>query len=60
MSAFDFLKPAPIIAEIQDESLVKQKYRYWRFRTLAAMYVGYAFYYLTAKYYKYSCKCSEM
>ena len=44
-----FLKPAPYVKEIEDESLVKKKYHYWRLRTLAAMYVGYAFYYLTRK-----------
>jgi MFS transporter, OPA family, sugar phosphate sensor protein UhpC len=49
MSAFDFLKPDPYIEEIQDESLVKKNYRYWRLRTFFAMYIGYAFYYFTRK-----------
>ncbi len=49
MRIFQFLKPAPYIAEIQDESVVKKNYRYWRLRTFVAMYIGYAFYYFTRK-----------
>ncbi len=49
MGLFHFLKPAPYIEEIQDESVVKKNYRYWRLRTFVAMYFGYAFYYFTRK-----------
>lgn len=49
MKIFDFLKPAPSIEPIQDESIVKKNYRYWRLRTFVAMYFGYAFYYFTRK-----------
>ncbi|MBF8263737.1 MAG: glpT [Parachlamydiales bacterium] len=49
MRLLDFLKPAPYVEEIQDESLVKKNYRYWRLRTFGAMYIGYAFYYFTRK-----------
>jgi OPA family sugar phosphate sensor protein UhpC-like MFS transporter len=49
MRIFAFLKPAPYIEEIQDESVVKKNYRYWRVRTFIAMYIGYAFYYFTRK-----------
>lgn len=49
LNIFKFLQPAPSIAEIQDPEVVKKKYGYWRLRTFFAMYVGYAFYYLTRK-----------
>lgn len=49
MSVLDFLRPAPYVEEIQDEDLVKKKYKYWRLRTFYAMYAGYALYYLTRK-----------
>lgn len=49
MSVLDFLRPAPHVEEIQDASLVKKNYKYWRLRTFYAMYVGYAFYYFTRK-----------
>lgn len=49
MSVLDLFKPAPYLEEIQDQSLVKKNYKYWRFRTFYAMYFGYAFYYFTRK-----------
>lgn len=49
MNLFQFFKPAPLAAEIQDEGLVQQKYRYWRIRIFLGIYLGYAFYYLTRK-----------
>lgn len=49
MTFLSFLKPAPYLAEIQDEALVKQQYRYWRIRTFYAMYIGYALFYFTRK-----------
>lgn len=49
MRMFDLFKPAPCIEEIQDETLVKKNYLYWRLRTFIAMYVGYVFYYFTRK-----------
>lgn len=45
----DFLRPAPILDEIEDADAVKQKYKYWRLRTFYGMYIGYAFYYFTRK-----------
>ena len=47
MRLFAFLKPAPYLEEIQDASVVKKKYQYWRLRTFYAMYVGYVLYYFT-------------
>eukprot|EP01136_Pigoraptor_vietnamica_P000490 Opistho-1_new@25860 len=49
MSVLDFLRPAPYAEEIQDESLVKKRYKYWRLRIFYGMYVGYIFYYFTRK-----------
>ncbi len=49
MSMLDFLKPAPFVHEIQDGSLVKKNYKYWRMRTFYSMYIGYAFFYFTRK-----------
>ncbi len=49
MSILDLLRPAPYAEEIQDEKLVKQRYKYWRLRIFYGMYIGYAFYYFTRK-----------
>lgn len=49
MSILGYLKPAPPIEEIQDSSVVNRNYKYWRFRILIGMYIGYAFYYFTRK-----------
>lgn len=49
MVAFNWLRPAPFLEEIQDEKLVKKNYKYWRIRTFYGMYIGYIFYYLTRK-----------
>ena len=49
MSFLSFLKPSLPKEEIQDETLVKQKYKYWRWRTFYGMYVGYVFYYFSRK-----------
>lgn len=43
------MKPAPAIEEIKDPKIVDMNYRYWRFRILIGMYLGYAFYYFTRK-----------
>lgn len=48
-SFLNVLKPAPFVEEIQGETEVKEKYRYWRIRTFYSMYIGYAFYYFTRK-----------
>jgi len=45
----DFFKPAPHIQEINDPEVVKEDYRYWRYRILYSMFIGYAFYYFTRK-----------
>lgn len=49
MSVLDVFKPAPAIDEIQDPEIVKQKYKYWRWRTFYSMWAGYAFFYFTRK-----------
>ena len=49
MNLLNFFKPAPHIDEIPDPGEVKQKYRYWRWRTFVGMYIGYIFYYFTRK-----------
>lgn len=49
MSVFDVLKPAPHCPEVQDPEMVKERYKYWRFRIFYGMYVGYIFYYFTRK-----------
>lgn len=49
MGLLAFLRPAPILDEIEDSEVVKKNYRYWRFRIFFGMYVGYAFYYFTRK-----------
>ena len=54
MSLFNFLKAPPHTAEIQDENEVKKSYKYWRWRILIGMYVGYVFYYFTRKSFSYA------
>lgn len=49
MKLFSFFKPAPPKEEIEDESVVKKHYKYWRWRTFYGMYVGYVFYYFSRK-----------
>lgn len=46
---FSFLKPAEASKEIEDEKVVKQTYKYWRWRTFYGMYIGYIFYYFSRK-----------
>lgn len=48
-SILDKLKPAPFIEPIKDQTVVKEKYQYWRVRILYSMFIGYAFYYFTRK-----------
>lgn len=49
MGVFNLFRSVSVAEEIQDSALVKKKYRYWRFRTFYAMYIGYVFYYFTRK-----------
>lgn len=49
MSVLDIFRPAPLKEEIQDPSLVKKNYKYWRLRTFYGMYIGYALFYFTRK-----------
>lgn len=44
---FWIFKPAPYLQRIKDPATVKKNYRYWQFRTLIGMYVGYALFYFT-------------
>jgi len=48
-SLLNFLKPAEHIKEIEDPSVVKKQYRYWRVRTFYSMFLGYIFFYFTRK-----------
>lgn len=48
-SFFAIFAPAPYITEIQDPNEVAKKYRFWRFRILYSMFIGYALYYFTRK-----------
>jgi len=48
-SFLNIFRPAPHTEEITDQEVVSKEYRYWRFRILYSMFVGYAFYYLTRK-----------
>lgn len=43
------LSPAAHIEQIADEGMVDQKYKYWRYRILYSMFIGYALFYLTRK-----------
>jgi OPA family sugar phosphate sensor protein UhpC-like MFS transporter len=56
----ELLKPAPYLDEIQDEDLVKKKYRMWRLRTFYAMYIGYAFYYFTRKSFTFAMPAMQL
>ncbi len=49
MKFFSFLKPSPPEEELDDQEVVQQKYKYWRWRTFYGMYVGYIFYYFSRK-----------
>lgn len=48
-SILDFIKPAPHSEQIEDKQAIDKSYKYWRIRIFYAMYVGYAFFYLTRK-----------
>ncbi|MCB1111407.1 MAG: MFS transporter [Chlamydiales bacterium] len=47
-------RPAPHLPEIEDEKEVAEKYRYWRFRIIYSMFVGYSLYYFTRKSFTYA------
>lgn len=49
MDIFKFLRTAPYTEEIQDQSVVAQTYKYWRYRIFFGMYAGYALFYFTRK-----------
>ena len=49
MSVINLFKPAPPAPEIKDQETVDAGYKYWRWRVLYGMYVGYIFYYFTRK-----------
>lgn len=48
-SILKWLRPAPPIEEIQDQKEVSTLYKYWRFRIMYSMFIGYAMYYFTRK-----------
>ena len=45
----DNLFKKTLVRKITDPSIIDQTYRYWRIRTMYAMYIGYAAFYLTRK-----------
>ena len=49
MKFLSFLRPAPSKEEIEDKAVVKDQYKYWRWRTFYGMYIGYIFYYFSRK-----------
>ncbi|MEI6531426.1 MAG: MFS transporter, partial [Chlamydiota bacterium] len=48
-SIWQIFKPAKHKPEIEDSQVVKDQYKYWRWRIFYSMYIGYAFYYFTRK-----------
>ncbi len=42
-----YIEPSPHIEPIQDPSIKKKQYHYWRIRILYSMFIGYAIYYFT-------------
>lgn len=48
-SIMNWFKPAAHLSEIQDETIVKKEYKYWRFRIFYGMFIGYILYYFTRK-----------
>ncbi|MBS0622511.1 MAG: MFS transporter [Verrucomicrobia bacterium] len=46
---FGILKPAPYRERIKDPGVVKKNFRYWQFRTMIGMYLGYFTFYFTRK-----------
>lgn len=49
MSLISIFRPAPHVEEIQDEEVVRKKYKHWRLRIFYGMYIGYVFYYVSRK-----------
>jgi OPA family sugar phosphate sensor protein UhpC-like MFS transporter len=49
MDFLKFLRTADYAEEIQDQTIVKKTYNYWRYRIFFGMYFGYALYYFTRK-----------
>lgn len=48
-SFLNLFKSAAPVKELQDQEVVKRKYRYWRIRIFYSMYIGYVFYYFSRK-----------
>lgn len=49
MKLWNWLKAAPVMAEMEDAQEVQKQYKYWRWRIFYSMYIGYIFYYFTRK-----------
>ncbi len=49
MGLFKFLKPAPDVPRIEDEGEMRKTYKYWRFRSMYAILIGYTGYYIVRK-----------
>jgi MFS transporter, OPA family, sugar phosphate sensor protein UhpC len=45
----NIFQPAPHAEQIQDDTEIRTKYKYWRMRIFYSMYMGYVFYYFTRK-----------
>ncbi len=48
-SIWQIFKPAKHQSELEDPQIIKDQYKYWRWRIFYSMYIGYAFYYFTRK-----------
>lgn len=48
-----YLKPAPHLPPIQDQTKIRSEYRYWRIRICYSLFLGYVVFYLTRKTYTY-------
>ena len=46
---FGFLKPAPDVPRITDEGKMRKSYKYWRFRSIYSILIGYTGYYIVRK-----------
>ena len=46
---FQILQPAPFVDTIEDEDLIKKRYRHWRVRMFLSIYLGYVVFYFTRR-----------
>ncbi len=48
-SILDLFKSSAPAEQLQDQEVIRKKYRYWRIRIFYTMYIGYVFYYFSRK-----------